>query len=118
MEKKVNLTAAEISELIQYSIKRWHSDVLSRKEDYEIVTDEIRKIKPLNVHRNDLKQVIEELAATNTEMWHEEDKVRSQKDDVVLKAIRNINPLNQHRNDLMEEIDEILLERVTAEEEA
>ena len=74
------------------------------------MTDEIRRIRPLNMHRDNLREVISELVHTNTEMWHEEDKVRSASDQVVLKAIRNINPLNQHRNDLIEEIDEILVD--------
>lgn len=108
----MDLTAEQIVELVQSTIKEWHDSNENRSEDYEIVTEEIRKIKPLNEHREDLKQVIRELAVTNTEMWHEEDKVRSMKDDVVLKAIRNINPLNQHRNDLMEEVDEIIIEQV------
>ena len=80
--------------------------------EHVIVTDEIRRIKPLNVHREEIESVIRELVRTNTEMWHEEDKVRSKNDAIVLKAIRNINPLNQHRNDLIEEIDEIILDRV------
>lgn len=104
-------SAEEISKLIQNAIMQWHIDALSRDDDYVIVTDQIRKIRVLNEHREELMPVILELVNTNTEMWHEEDKVRSQKDEVVLKAIRNINPLNQHRNDLIEEIDEIFVEK-------
>lgn len=96
--------------LIQDSISKWHSDNQDQPSDYEIVTDEIRRIRPLNEHRDDIGQVIRELVVTNTEMWHEEDKVRSEDDSVVLRAIRNINSLNQHRNDLIEEIDEIVTE--------
>lgn len=103
------LTAEEIVELIKETIVKWHKEESERGADYIIVTDEIRRIRPLNEHRDDIEQVIAELVNTNAEMWHEEDKVRSMKDDVVLKAIRNINPLNQHRNDLIEEIDEIFL---------
>ena len=77
-----------------------------------IVTDAIRRIRPLNEHRDNFAIVVQELVETNTEMWHEEDKVRSDKDAVVLKAIRNINPLNQYRNDLIEELDEIILDHV------
>lgn len=99
--------------MIQSEIVEWHIKNRNRLPDYVIVTDEIRKIRPLNVHRSDLEQVIKELVIINTEMWHEEDKVRSDNDAVVLKAIRNINPLNQHRNDLIEEIDEIVLDNVT-----
>ncbi len=106
------MKAKVIAELIQRTIADWHVQSQSRPSDYVIVTDEIRRIRPLNEHRDDLEQVVRELVTTNTEMWHEEDKVRSQKDDVVLKAIRNINPLNQHRNDLIEEIDEIVLDKV------
>lgn len=105
------LTAKEIVATIQDTIEDWHVNNSARPEDYVIVTDEIRKIKPLNVHRDDMETVVRELVITNTEMWHEEDKVRSDKDDVVLKAIRNINPLNQHRNDLIEEVDEIITEQ-------
>lgn len=104
-------TALEISEMIKNAIKNWHELALSRPSDYVVVTDEIKRIRPLNVHRNDMDQVLIDLVNTNSEMWHEEDKVRSLKDDVVIKAIRNINPLNQHRNDLIEEIDEIFLEQ-------
>lgn len=106
-------TAQEIFELVQSSIHLWHKENENRDPDHIIVTDEIRRIKPLNVHRNDLDTVIRELAITNTEMWHEEDKVRSETDAVVLKAIRNINPLNQHRNDLIEEIDEIITDAIS-----
>ena len=105
--------SADISKLIQKTIADWHAQSQNRPSDYVIVTDEIRRIRPLNQHRDDLEQVVRELVITNTEMWHEEDKVRSQKDEVVLKAIRNINPLNQHRNDLIEEIDEIVLDEVS-----
>lgn len=104
------ITSSKIVKLIQQSIVDWHVESEKRNPDYVIVTDEIRKIRPLNVHRDDMEQVVRELVLTNAEMWHEEDKVRSTQDDVVLKAIRNINPLNQHRNDLIEEIDEIMVE--------
>lgn len=104
------LTAKKVVSLIQKTISQWHMQNQHRSQDYVIVTDAVRRIRPLNEHRNDLGQVVEELVVTNTEMWHEEDKVRSENDAVVLKAIRNINPLNQHRNDLIEEIDEIILE--------
>lgn len=106
------IEAQQISEVIQKTIEEWHAQNEHRPPDYVIVTDAIRRIRPLNEHRDDFEQVVRELVVTNTEMWHEEDKVRSEKDDVVLKAIRNINPLNQHRNDLIEEIDEIILDKV------
>lgn len=105
-------TAQEIADLAKAAIQTWHKENVDRSPDYIIVTDEIRRIKPLNEHRENLEQVIRELVVTNTEMWHEEDKVRSDVDATVLKAIRNINPLNQHRNDLIEEIDEIITDRV------
>lgn len=106
------ITAAQIIGIIQESISAWHLDSLKRGDDYVIVSEEIKRIRPLGEHRDDLEQVVKELTLTNTEMWHEEDKVRSMKDEVVLKAIRNINPLNQHRNDLIEEIDEIVIDTV------
>lgn len=106
------INSKDITMLVQKTISDWHAQSKDRPADYVIVTDEIRRIRPLNEHRDDIEQVVRELVITNTEMWHEEDKVRSQKDDVVLKAIRNINPLNQHRNDLIEEIDEIVLDKV------
>jgi hypothetical protein len=108
-------TADEIANLIQETIKEWHNENENRNSDYVIVTENIKRIKPLNEHRDNLEEVIRELVVTNTEMWHEEDKVRSMKDDVVLKAIRNINPLNQHRNDLMEEVDEIIIDQIKGE---
>ena len=104
-----NMDAEEIKRVIQQTIAGWHIENQDRAPDYEVVTDAVRRIKPLNEHRNDLEQVVRELVITNTEMWHEEDKVRSADDAVVLRAIRNINPLNQHRNDL---IDEIILDNV------
>lgn len=107
-----NLNAEQISALVRETIADWHIQNQGRAPDCEVVTDEIRRIKPLNEHRSDLEQVVRELVVTNTEMWHEEDKVRSENDAVVLRAIRNINPLNQHRNDLIEEIDEIVLDHV------
>lgn len=106
----VIISANRVIILIQEEIAKWHIENENRKPEHVIVTDEIRRIKPLNEHRDNIEQVIRELTVTNTEMWHEEDKVRSASDQVVLKAIRNINPLNQHRNDLIEEIDEILVD--------
>lgn len=106
------MESRELSELIRTTIAEWHEKNQRRPSDYVIVTDAIRRIKPLNDHRDDIEQVVRELVVTNTEMWHEEDKVRSEDDAVVLKAIRNINPLNQHRNDLIEEIDEIVLDQI------
>lgn len=102
------ISVEEINQIIQDTIAEWHATAKDRRPDYEMVTDDMRKIKPLNCHREDLRQVIQELIIINTEMWHEEDKVRSADDQVVLRAIRNLNPLNQHRNDLIEEIDEII----------
>lgn len=112
----MKINAQQISEIIQNEIKDWHEKNNHRDENYVIVTDEIRRIKPLNVYRSEIEPVIRELVVTNTEMWHEEDKVRSKNDNVVLKAIRNINPLNQHRNDLMEEIDEIFINIIKEKE--
>lgn len=109
------MTATEISALIQAAIKAWHAENQDRSPDHVIVTEVIRRIRPLNEHRDDFEQVVRELVVTNTEMWHEEDKVRSADDAVVLKAIRNINPLNQHRNDLIEELDEIILDHIQEE---
>lgn len=106
------LEASEIVNLIECSILEWHKRNEYRDPEFEIVTDDIRRIRPHNKHRDSLREVISELVNTNTEMWHEEDKVRSASDQVVLKAIRNINPLNQHRNDLIEEIDEILVDSI------
>ena len=103
------ISATDILNIITDEITEWHRKAACRPEDYVIVNDDIRRIRPLNEHRDDLVPVVRELINTNCEMWHEEDKVRSQNDQTVLKAIRNINPLNQHRNDLIEEIDEIMI---------
>ena len=103
------ISAKDILDIIASEIEEWHHKAANRPNDYVIVSDEIRRIRPLNVHREDLVPVVRELINTNCEMWHEEDKVRSLDDQTVLKAIRNINPLNQHRNDLIEEIDEIMI---------
>ena len=103
------ISAMEILGIISSEIEEWHRKAAIRPKDYVIVNDDIRRIRPLNQHREDIGRVVKELINTNCEMWHEEDKVRSQDDQTVLKAIRNINPLNQHRNDLIEEIDEIMI---------
>ena len=66
----------------------------------------------MNEHRDNLEQVVKDLALTNIEIWHQEDIARSNDDSAVVRAKRNIDPLNQHRNDLMEEIDEIVLDNV------
>ena len=105
------ITAKEISKMISKEIEDWHVFQASRPADYVIVNEDIKRIRPLNKHRDDIVEVIKELVDTNCEMWHEEDKVRSADDQTVLKAIRNINPLNQHRNDLIEEVDEIVIEK-------
>ena len=106
------MTADQIVDLIQDTIKNWHIENENRDPDFVIVTDEIRRIKPLNEHRDDLRQVVKELANTNIEIWHEEDKARLPQDEIVVKAKRNIDALNQHRNDLMDEIDEIICDQV------
>ena len=106
------MSGSRIADFSSETIDKWHEDAAKRPEDYVIVNDNIRRIRELGAHRDDLAQVIEELIRTNAEMWHEEDKVRSENDQTVLKAIRNLNPLNQHRNDLIEEIDEIILDAV------
>lgn len=103
------LTALEISNMISKEIEEWHIFQANRPENYVIVNENVRQIRPLGQHRQDIVKAIKELVDTNCEMWHEEDKVRSADDKTVLKAIRNINPLNQHRNDLIEEVDEILI---------
>ena len=104
------ISATDILNIITDEIVEWHRNAACRTDDYVIVNDDIRRIRPLNEHRDDLVPVVRELINTNCEMWHEEDKVRSLDDKTVLKAIRNINPLNQHRNDLIEEIDEIMID--------
>lgn len=106
------MTADEIVALIQKTISDWHVETKDRPDDYEVVTDEIRRIRPMNEHRENLPAVVKDLALTNIEIWHQEDKARSKDDGAVVKAKRNIDPLNQHRNDLMEELDEIFLARV------
>lgn len=105
-----HINAEHVLEVIQKTINDWHIKNANRPSDAVIVTDSIKRIRPLGEHRKEIEPIIYELTITNTEMWHEEDKIRSANDDVVLRAIRNVNPLNQHRNDLIEEIDEIFLE--------
>lgn len=106
------ITADEIVNIIQKTIVDWHIENETRPADYQVVTDAIRRIKPLNEHRNDLAEVVKDLALANIEIWHQEDVARTNRDEDVVRAKRNIDPLNQHRNDLMEEIDEIILEKV------
>lgn len=107
-----SVNAEEISELVRREIEQWHVKNAARPQDFEYITDEMRKIRAFGDHREDLAAVISDLIVINTEMWHEQDKMRSANDAVVLRAIYNLNPLNQRRNDLVEEIDEIFLERV------
>jgi predicted metal-dependent peptidase len=52
--------------------------------------------------KNNIGEVVAELAKTNIELWHEEDKARVEDDLQVAKAKRNIDKLNQKRNDLIE----------------
>ena len=104
------MTADDVVLLIQKTIAVWHVENEKRPQDYEVLTDEIRRIRPMNEHREDLKAVVKDLALTNIEIWHQEDIARLKDDALVIRAKRNIDPLNQHRNDLMEEIDEIFLE--------
>lgn len=106
------ISSVEILDIITKEIAEWHHKAECRPSNYVIVNDDIRRIRPLNEHRDSLIPVVKELINTNCEMWHEEDKVRSENDQTVLKAIRNLNPLNQHRNDLIEEIDEIMIANV------
>ena len=107
------MTAEKISELIKRTISDWHLENENRPADCEVLTDEIKRIRPMNEHRDDLELVVKDLALTNIEIWHQEDLARSKDDSAVVRAKRNIDPLNQHRNDLMEEIDEIVLDNVT-----
>ena len=104
------ISAKQILSMIQKTINEWHEKNSNRDPEAVIVTDDIKTIRPLGKHRNEIEPIVYELTITNTEIWHEEDKIRSMKDEVVLKAVRNINPLNQHRNDLIEEIDEIFFD--------
>ena len=108
------MTAEEIAALIRKTIADWHAENENRPLDFKGVTDEIRRIKPLNEHRDNLPEVVKDLALTNIEIWHQEDIARTNIDENVVRAKRNIDPLNQHRNDLMEEIDEIILDKVNA----
>ena len=101
------ITADEIMKIVQGNISDWHVKNERRAQEEEFITDDLCKIRPLNVHRNDIREVVKDLVIINVEMWHEQDKMRSENDDVVLRAITKFNPLNQRRNDLIEEIDEI-----------
>ena len=105
------LDVEDVLKCIQTTIKKWHDENESRPIDATIVTEEVRRIRKLGDHRDDLYQVVEELTVANTEMWHEQDKMRSDDDKKVLIGTRNMMPLNQHRNDLAEEIDEIVADQ-------
>ncbi len=102
------VTAEEILKLTRKTIEDWHEKNSDRPVDAQIVTDNIRRIRPLGEHRDDLEEVVQELVWTNTDMWHEQDKMRSADPKTVLIGIDNTSPLNQHRNDLIEEVDEII----------
>lgn len=110
--------AREISEFIQKVISDWHTENADRSEDYVVVTEEMKAIRPLNVHRNDIEDVLHDLVITNTEMWHVQDKrLSSDNDDVIARATRDSNTLNQRRNDFIEEIDEIYVEKAENQKE-
>ena len=84
--------AREISEFIQKVISDWHTENADRSEDYVVVTEEMKAIRPLNVHRNDIEDVLHDLVITNTEMWHVQDKrLSSDNDDVIARATRDSN---------------------------
>ena len=108
----MNVTAEEIARLIQKTIADWHAENENRPVDYPVLTDEIKRIRPMGEHRENLTEVVADLALTNIEIWHQEDIARTNLDKNVVMAKRNIDPLNQHRNDLMEEIDEIISDAV------
>ncbi len=108
------MTAKEIVQLVQKTIADWHVENENRPLDHQVLTDEIKRIRPMNEHRDNLSEVVKDLALTNIEIWHQEDIARTNIDENVVRAKRNIDPLNQHRNDLMEEIDEIFLDKVQA----
>lgn len=103
--------AREISEFIKKVISDWHIENADRSEDYVVVTEEMKKIRPLNMHRNDIEDVLRDLIIANTEMWHVQDKrLSSDSDDIVAQATLDSNVFNQRRNDFIEEIDEIYVE--------
>ena len=108
----MNVTAEEIARLIQKTIADWHAENENRPADYPVLTDEIKRIRTMGEHRENLTEVVADLALTNIEIWHQEDIARTNIDKNVVMAKRNIDPLNQHRNDLMEEIDEIISDAV------
>lgn len=103
-----NINISRIALIIDETIKNWHEDESNISPDRVVVTEDIRRIRPIGEHRDDLYDAVKDLTLANIEMWHEEDKMRSENDQVVVKAARNINALNQRRNDLVEEVDEIV----------
>ena len=110
--------AREISEFIQKVISDWHIENADRSEDYIVVTEEMKKIRPLNVHRNDIEEVLQDLIIANTEMWHVQDKkLGSDNDDIIARATLDSNVFNQRRNDFIEEIDEIYVEKAENQKE-
>ena len=110
--------AREISEFIKNVISDWHIETADRSDDFVVVTEEMKKIRPLNVHRNDIEVVLRDLVITNTEMWHVQDRrLSSDNDDVVAQATRDSNTLNQRRNDFIEELDEIYVEKAASKKE-
>ena len=110
--------AREISKFIQKVISDWHIENADRSEDYVVITEEMKAIRPLNVHRNDIEEVLRDLIIANTEMWHVQDiKLSSDNDDVISRATLDSNTLNQRRNDFIEEIDEIYVEKAANQKE-
>ena len=59
------ITATEISEMISKEIGVWHDFQVSRPADYVIVNKDVKCIRTLNQHRNDIVEVIKELVDTN-----------------------------------------------------
>ncbi len=64
------IKASEILNIISKEIEEWHRCAANRPDDYIIVNDNMRRIRPLNEHRDDMVPVVKELINTNCEMCY------------------------------------------------
>ena len=101
----------EVLKLVQEEICKGSVKGALNKKDNKI-TNSVKVIRKQGEYREDIKEVVSELARTNKLLWEEQDRIHSDNDEEIIKGIESIHPLNQHRNDLIEEIDEIILNAI------
>ena len=113
---KTLLSAEEVLKIIQTKISDWHSESIKRPSDYVIVTDKMKKRRNFGEYRENMEEIVADLALDHTEMWHIEDRIHSGDSKLIVPAVRNVNIMNVYRNSLVEELDELFLNFVKKKE--